>query len=142
MGWRLVLVAAAALFGKGYKMDLSLDDLQEKPVQGESIIDGGGDFLAKLNSIITGINLLFENYQRVKTNISGQPGADQDQGKLIAGAPAVQGDTLKIVDQRLLYLVTQTFANKALNMPLNRLIVEYGEMSIVQAMEKAEKEGE
>lgn len=124
--------------------DLTLDQLKGiVPGEGERIAAaaGGDDILGKVNSIITGINAIFENVQRFQGNIKAQspggPGADQGKGP-----PADQGDILKVVDQRLLHLVAQTFANKALNIPIKALISDYGDLTIVEAMEKAAKEGE
>jgi len=118
---------------------LSLEQLKGNAGPGEGIA-GGDDFLAKINSIITGINTLFQNYQRLKGNVNAQSQVAPKGGN--ADIAPGQENVLKIVDQRLLHLVAQTFSNKALNIPLNELIHDYGDLSVVQAMEKAAKRGE
>lgn len=113
----------------------------DTPGEGESGPGtGGDDFLGKINNIVTGVNRLFDSYIQLQERLKGQPGTAL--GKVAAPAPADQGDVGKVVDQRLLSLVTQTFSNKALNIPLKVLISDHGDLSMVEAMEKMAKEGE
>ena len=119
----------------------TFEDLQgNTPGEGKQIAtsSGGEDFLGKINSIVTGVNRLFDSYIQLQERLKGQPGTAI--GKV--APPADQGDVVKLVDQRLLSLVTQTFANKALNIPIKELISDYGELTMVEAMEKAATEGE
>lgn len=125
---------------------LTLNQLRGIPDEDESIATPGGDddFLGKINNIITGINTLFVNYQQLRGNISaqsqGEHAADQD-GKPLIGAPLDQAAILKAVDGKMLEVITKMFANQVFNMPINQLIGEYGDKTVVEAMEGFAKEG-
>lgn len=124
---------------------LTFNQLQGIPDEGAITgSSGDDDFLGKINNIITGINTLFVNYQQLRGNISaqspGNPRGTQD-GKPSTGMALLPDQVLKIVDQRLWQLVTKTFSNQVFNMPINQLIKEYGDQTIVQAMEGFAKEG-
>jgi len=127
-------------------MDLTLENLRgdEDPrIAGDAGVAGGEDFMGKLNSIITGINTLFENYDRMRKNVNALP-KGQGNGKVMdnEALPGVDSQAiLKAVDQQLLQFITKMFSNQVFTMPLNELISEFGDLSIVQAMEKFAKEG-
>jgi len=123
-------------------MDLTLENLRGEgdPSAGPGAA-GGEDFMGKLNSVITGINMLFENYERMRKNVNALPGGNNKvmDNKTLPGVDSQA--ILKAVDQQLLQFITKMFSNQVFTMPLNSLISEFGDLSIVQAMEKFAKEG-
>jgi len=125
-------------------MDLTLENLRGEgdPSAGPGAA-GGEDFMGKLNSIITGINTLFENYDRMRKNVNALPkGQGNSKGMDNEALPGLDSQAiLKAVDQQLLQFITKMFSNQVFTMPLNSLISEFGDLSIVQAMEKFAKEG-
>lgn len=125
--------------------DLTLAQLQGGQVS-EVDETGGGDFLTKLNNIITGINVLFANYERLRGNVNAQRGGPDHPGVEDPGPNKSsiinEKDVLKVVDQRLFQLVTTTFQNKFFNIKLSDLINDYGDQTVTQLMESFAKEGQ
>jgi hypothetical protein len=125
--------------------DLTFKQLQDGLV-GEVDETGGGDFLTKINNIITGINALFANYERLRGNVNTR-GGGPDHPRVEDSGPnrssmINEKDVLKVVDQRLFQLVTTTFQNKFFNVKLSDLINDYGDQTVTQLMESFAKEGQ
>jgi len=132
-------------------LDLTLEQLKEgKAVAGaveELAETGGDDFLGRINNIISGINTLFENYERLKGKINTRPrvlgkeGQDNTGTRDLASEPLInEDDVKKIVDQRLFQLITTTFGNKFFNIKLSDLAINYSDKTITELMEGFAKE--
>jgi len=105
-------------------------------IAGGAGVAGGEDFLEKINSIITGINTLFTNYERLRQNVGTQhrekePGSQGDNPGPGLDSQAI----LKAVDQKMLEVITKLFANQVFNIPINQLVADYGDKTVVEAME-------
>lgn len=130
-------------------MDLTFKQLQEgQSDEGTEVVEiaGGGDFLTRINNIISGINILFDNYERLRGKVNTQrsgpdhPGVEDREAN--SASTINKNDVLKIVDQRLFQLVTTTFQNKFFNVKLSDLINDYGDQTVTQLMESFAKEGQ
>ena len=125
--------------------DLTFKQLQDGQVNEVGEFDaGGGDFLTKLTNIITGINMLFANYERLRGNINTRSGGPDHPGveDSVSNSSLMinEKDVLKVVDQQLFQLVTATFQNKFFNIKLSDLAENYGDQTITQLMESFAKE--
>ena len=125
--------------------DLTFKQLQDGQVNEVGELDtGGDDFLTKFNNVITGINALLINYERLRGNINIRSGGPDHPGveDPVSNRLSMinEKDVLKVVDQRLFQLVTTTFQNKFFNVKLSDLAENYGDQTITQLMESFAKE--